>query len=95
MDDRALRNAILMLVQACKLYQVRDLTTNAALTMVMSLSPTERAALTAAKLEAHAQQFRPKFQEMANKGTAQVERALEGSTDFLTLLQLYASKCHW
>jgi hypothetical protein len=94
-NDRALRNVILILVKGCKQYHVEALTANAALTMVMSLPPNKRAALTGAQLEAYAQEIRPKIQEMANKGTAQVEQALEGSTDFLNLLGLYASTCHW
>jgi len=95
MDDRDLRNVILILVKGCKLYQVRALTANAALDMVMSLPSDRRAALTAKQLEAYAQTVRPKVQEMADRGAAQVEQALEGITDFLGLLQLYASKCHW
>jgi hypothetical protein len=95
MDDRDLRKVILVLVKGCKLYQVRALTVNAALKVVLSLPPNKRAALTAPQLEAYMQEIPPKVQEMADKGAAQVEKALEGSTDFLALLQLYASKCHW
>ncbi len=93
--DRDLRNAILILVKGCKLYQVRALTANTALNWVMSLPPNKRVALTAAQLEEYAEKIRPKYQEMADKGASQVEQALGGDIDFLGLLQLYASKCHW
>ena len=94
-QDRDLRNAILMLVKGCKLYQVRSLTATAVLNKIMALPPSKRAALTADQIQAYTREIGPDAQGLADKGAAQVEKALEGSTDFLAVLSLYASKCHW
>jgi hypothetical protein len=95
MDDRDLRNAILRLVKGCKLYQVRALTATAVLNKIMALPPSKRAELTADQIQAYTREIGPNTQEMADKGAVQVEKALEGETDFLDLLSLYASKLHW
>ena len=94
-QDRDLRNAILHLVKGCKAYQVRSLVATAVLNKIMALPPSKRAALTADQIQAYTREIGPNTQELADKGAAQVEKALEGETDFLALLQLYASKCLW
>jgi hypothetical protein len=95
MDDRELRNIILLPVKACRLYQGRAVTANTSLTWLIGLPPNKRASLTAAQLQAYSQEIRPQIQKMADAEAKQAVEALEGEGDFVFPLQVYASKCHW
>lgn len=94
-SERDLRNAILLLVRAHKLWQVRAVRAGKALSAIAALPPGKRAALTVDDIDALARKVSFQIQEVADKLASQIERKLEGDGEFQTALSLYASKQFW
>jgi hypothetical protein len=94
-DDRDLRNVILLLVKAVKLYKVRALTANTVLASLMALPPNKRAALTESYVQSEAMRISQAAEIGANKESAQIEKALSSEAAFLMALRVYASRQHW
>jgi hypothetical protein len=63
--DRELRDSILSLVQLCKRYQVRALSLNSALTVLMLAPPTKRESLKADDIDAEIRKARDQAQNAA------------------------------
>jgi hypothetical protein len=93
--ERDLRNVIVILVEALKLYKARAYTTDKLLTALMGLPPTKRAELTTAYVNSEATRLRLEFDDAAKKEAVHVEKALSGSGEFVDALRLYASRQHW
>jgi hypothetical protein len=93
--ERDVRSAILLLVKAHKMWQVRAVRLDKALNAILALPPTKRAALSVADLDALTRAVSFQIQEVADKLSSQIERKLEGDADFLAALSLYASKQFW
>jgi hypothetical protein len=93
--DRQLRNVILILVDAVRLYKARAYTANDLLNTLMVLPPTKRAETTPQSLQSDANRIRAKFEQDASREAQQVIKALEGDGDYYFALQIYASKQHW
>jgi hypothetical protein len=94
-NDRDLRNVILLLVKACKLYKARAYTANKLLTSLMSLPPTKRAATSPEFVNSEAKSFLSHFGDAADQEAARIERSLEGDGAFLEYLRVYASQQYW
>ena len=94
-NDRDLRNVILILVKAVKLYKVRALTANKVLSSVMALPPNKRAALPPPYVQSEATRIRGLVENGVNKEADKVEKALSGDAAFLEALRIYASQQHW
>jgi hypothetical protein len=78
-----------------KLYQIRALSLNTALTTIMQLSPQDRAALTQNRIHEAVEEAKIQAQKIVAEQAAQLEKALSGDTDFLPFLQMYASQRLW
>jgi hypothetical protein len=91
-NDRDLRNVILLLVKASKLYQARAYTANKVLTALMGLPPTNRAALTTEYVSSEATRIHSLCEEPVNKQAQRIEKALAGDGEFLEALRVYASE---
>ena len=94
-NDRDLRNVILLLVKAHKMYQARALSLNTALSAIMALPPTKRAEITDAQIHEEAQKVLSRANQLADEQSAKLEKALEGSSEFLETLRVYASQQFW
>jgi hypothetical protein len=90
-DDRDLRNAILLLVQACKLHKARALTSGAVLSSLMDFPPTKWAEVTPQFVSGEIARLRPEVEALGHKEGQQIEAALNGSGAFLEALRVYAS----
>ena len=91
-DDRDLRNAILMLVRICKLFQLRSLSLNTALSAIMDLPPKQRAKLTQAQIHEEVQKAQTHANQVADELSSRIEDALSGDKPFLQYLRIYALK---
>jgi hypothetical protein len=91
-DDRDLRNAILLLVRICKLFQVRSLSLNTALSAIVDLPPAKRAKLTHAQILEEVQKAETHAKQVADELSGRIEEALAGSDPFLQYLRIYAFK---
>ena len=91
-NDRDLRNVILLLVKAHKMYQARALSLNTALSAIMALPSTKRAEITDAQIHEEAQKVLSRANQLADEQSAPLEKALGGSSDFLETLRVYASQ---
>jgi hypothetical protein len=90
--DRELREGILLLVQACKLWQSRAVASSTALSRFIDVPRRKRAALTAKALRSVADDARLHGTAIATQQAASLEQALSGSNEFLDALRLYAFK---
>ncbi len=90
--DRELRDVILLLVRACKLWQSRAVASSAALSRLVDLPRKKRATLTAKALRSVADEARLHGTAIASQQAASLEEALSNSSEFLEALRVYASK---
>jgi hypothetical protein len=90
--DRELRDGILLLVRACKLWQSRAVASSIALSRIVDLPRREREMLSAQALRSFADQARLQGSVVAEQQAASLEQALSGSSEFLDALRLYAFK---
>jgi len=91
-SDRELRDVILLLVRACKLWQSRAVASSTALSRIIDLPRSKRARITAEALRSVADQARLHGATVASQQAASLEQALSSSSEFLEALRLYASK---
>ena len=90
--DRELRDVILLLVRACKLWQSRAVASSTALSRLVDLPRRERARVTAETLRSVADEARFHGTAMASQQAAPLEQALSSSSEFMEALRAYASK---
>jgi hypothetical protein len=91
-DDRELRNAILMLLRICKMFQVQALSLDTALSTVMDLPGNKRAKLTHALIQEEVQKAEAYAKQAVDDVASRVEGALTGNDPFLRYLRIYALK---
>jgi hypothetical protein len=97
MEDRDLRNVILLLVKAHKMQQAR-----AASFRILLLAAVDESAnlergrhLTLADIERELPKIRDQTEPIADAEARQVEAALNDQKDFLEELRIYASRQFW
>jgi len=88
---RDFRNAILLLVQEFKKYQVRALSRNNALARIMELDREERADLTAAQILRLVSEATKANQRLVDESAAGLEKALLTDKDVLDWLKGYCA----
>lgn len=93
--DRDIRNAILLLLQACKMYQIRAASLNGTLKAIMELPPAKRSSLTLADFHADIAMLMEQVKLHVDKESEQLVKALRDSSDFLWPLRTYASQQFW
>jgi hypothetical protein len=93
-SEQDLRNVILLLVKAHKLWQVRAETLNKILNAIMAAPPPKRAALSVADIDALTRDIRPQAEAAADLLAEQVEKKLADG-DFLNAVRIYASQQFW
>jgi hypothetical protein len=93
--ERDLRDAILLLIRAHKMWQVRAVRLDKALNAILALPPAKRAVLSATDIDTLTKALSFQIQEVADKLSSPIERKLEGDDDFRLALSLYASKQFW
>jgi hypothetical protein len=94
MDQREqdTRNAILLLLRVCKLYQARALSLNTALAAIVSLPHAKRAELGSSQIREEVRRAEAQARQTIEQQSAELEGALSGDTDFLQPLRTYASQ---
>jgi hypothetical protein len=90
-SDTDIRQAITLLVKACKAYQSKALCQNSALAAIMNLSPEDRARLTPARIEEAIASEKASVEQIVDLQAAALEQVLSSETDFLRHLKTYAS----
>jgi len=90
-SERELRDVILLLVRACKLWQSRAVASSTALSRIIDLPRSKRARLTAEALRLVAYQARLHGATVASQQAASLEEALSSSNEFMEALRVYAS----
>ena len=93
-SEEDLRNVMLLLVDAVKLWQVRAVTVDKILNAIMAAPPQKRASLTVADIDALARDIRPQAAAAADLMAEQVEKKLREG-DFLNAARIYASQQFW
>jgi hypothetical protein len=91
-NDRELRDVILLLVRACKLWQSRAVASSTALSRIVDLPRKTRATLTAKTLLSIADEARFHGTAIASQQAETLEEALSRSSEFLEALRVYSSK---
>jgi GAF domain-containing protein len=89
--DEETRKIILLFLQAFKRYQAIALSHNTALAVIIQMSPKDRAALTADRVQAAVMDARQQAQRLVAQQTAELEHALQDDKHALSTLQAFAS----
>jgi hypothetical protein len=90
-NDRDLRNVILLLIKAIKLYRARAYALNEALSALMATPPTKRYRIPVGMVNERAEGYHRDFQAQANQQAQKIEQALAGDGEYLEILRAYAS----
>ncbi len=91
---RDVRDAILMLVDACNDSQVRTLAMSSAIAEIQLLPPEQRAKLTRFEVQTEVLNAYKQAQTVVAQQAKQVKRALKGSGPFLKPLIKFANRHH-
>ena len=91
-NDREVRDAILMLVSACKDYQLRDMSQRSLLPKLRLLPPEKRATLTDEDVRHDVMKAYSDAEPIVALQAAELEAALSGSGPYLDLLIRFANR---
>jgi hypothetical protein len=95
MEDRDLRNVILLLVKAHKMRQSHAAALRIVLQAVVDESASRKAVPSLADIETELRKILAQTDPIADAEARQVEAALNGESDFQAALGLYASQQFW
>jgi hypothetical protein len=90
--EQDVRDAILLLLRACKLHQARALSLNTTLAAMISLPHNQRAELGASQIRDNVQNAEAQARQTIEQQSAELERALSCDADFLLPLRAYVSQ---